>query len=120
VKKFAILMSMMMLVALTSGVALAKTKAAKLHAMTGIVAKVDAQAGTLALKVKKKEHTLKAEPKMLEGITVGEKVTVKRTGDVIKSIKVHKATKTMKKHEKKMETPKKAEAPKTMEKPAAK
>lgn len=107
-KKFAILMSMLMLVGLTSGVAMAQTKAVKLHTMTGFVAKIDAQAGTITLKYGKKHHALKAEPKMLEGIAVGSKVKVERSGNVIKSIKVLSTPKTMKAPEKKTEAPKAA------------
>jgi hypothetical protein len=87
-KKIAILMSVLMLVTLTTGVALAKgKKAAKMKTLVGEVVKVDAQAGTIVIKVKDKEHALKAEPKLLEGIEVGQKVKIEMTGDMLKSIK---------------------------------
>jgi hypothetical protein len=87
-KKIAILMSILMLVTLTSGMALAKEKkAAKMKIMTGEVVKVDAQTGMIVIKDKKKEHTLKAEPKLLEGIAAGEKVKIELTGNMLKSIK---------------------------------
>jgi formylmethanofuran dehydrogenase subunit D len=87
-KKIAILMSVLMLVTLTSGMALAKgKKATKMKILTGEVVKVDAQAGTIVIKAKKKERTLKAEPKLIEGIAAGEKVTVEMTGDTLNSIK---------------------------------
>jgi hypothetical protein len=87
-KKIAILMSVLMLVTLTSGIALAKgTKVAKMKILTGEVVKVDAQAGTIVIKAKNKERTLKAEPKLIEGIAAGEKVTVEMTGNMLNSIK---------------------------------
>jgi preprotein translocase subunit YajC len=87
-KKIAILMSVLMLVTLTTGAALAKgKKVAKLKGLIGEVVKVDAAAGTIVIKAKNKEQTLKAEPKLLEGIAVGEKVKVELTGDMLKSIK---------------------------------
>jgi hypothetical protein len=87
-KKIAILMSILMLVTLTSGMALAKEKkAAKMKIMTGEVVKVDAQTGMIVIKAKNKEHTLKAEPKLLEGIAAGEKVKIELTGNMLKSIK---------------------------------
>jgi hypothetical protein len=86
-KKLAILMSLMMVVAFTASISLAAQKAAKVKTMTGEVVKVDADKGDFVLKVKNKNHTLKAEPKMLSGITPGEKVTVEESGKMVKSIK---------------------------------
>jgi hypothetical protein len=106
-KKIAILMSVIMLVTMTTGAALAKSKkAAKVKTLTGEVVKVDAQAGTIVIKANNKDQTLKAEPKLLEGIAAGEKVKVEMTGNMIKSIKKVEAP------AKKSETPaKKSEAP---------
>jgi LEA14-like dessication related protein len=86
-KKLAILMSVVMLVAFTTSVSLAAQKAAKVKMITGEVVKVDTDKGDLVLKVKNKNHTYKAEPKMLTGITPGEKVTVEESGKMVKSIK---------------------------------
>jgi hypothetical protein len=87
-KKIAILMSILMLVTLTSGMALAKgKKVAKMKSLTGEVVKVDAAAGTIVIKAKDKDKTLKAEPKLLEGIAAGEKVNIEMTGNMLKSIK---------------------------------
>jgi hypothetical protein len=87
-KKIAILMSVLMLVTLTTGAALAKEKkVTKVKSLTGEVVKVDAQAGTIVIKAKNKERTLKAEPKLLEGISAGEKVNIEMTGNMLKSIK---------------------------------
>jgi LEA14-like dessication related protein len=86
-KKLAILMSVVMLVAFTASVSMAAQKAAKVKMITGEVVKVDADKGDLVLKVKNKNHTYKAEPKMLTGITPGEKVTVEESGKMVKSIK---------------------------------
>jgi hypothetical protein len=54
---------------------------------TGEVVKVDAQKGDIVIKVGNKNETLKAEPKMLAGIITGEKVTIEKSGQTLKSIK---------------------------------
>jgi hypothetical protein len=86
-KKLAILMSLVMVVAFTASISLAAQKAGKVKMMTGEVVKVDADKGDLVIKVKNKNHSFKAEPKMLTGITPGEKVTVEESGKMVKSIK---------------------------------
>lgn len=86
-KKLAILMSVVMVVAFTTGVTLAAQKAAKVQMLTGKVVKIDEQKGDLVLKIKNKNHTFKAEPKMLAGITPGEMVTIEKSGKMLKSIK---------------------------------
>ena len=86
-KKLAILMSLVMVVAFTASVSLAAQKAHKVQMMTGEVVKVDANKGDLVIKVKNKNHAFKAEPKMLSGITAGEKVTIEKSGKTLKSIK---------------------------------
>lgn len=73
--------------AFTTGVHLAAQKAAKVQMPTGEVFKVVAETGKLVIKVGNKNQTLKAEPKMLTGITAGEKVTVEKSGQTLKSIK---------------------------------
>lgn len=88
-KKLAILLSVVMMVTLTSGVCLAKKakKAAKVEMLSGEVVNVDAKAGTIVIKAKNKDKTLKAEPKLLEGIAAGEKVKIEIAGNMLKSIK---------------------------------
>jgi hypothetical protein len=86
-KKLAILMSVVMLVAFTAGVSLAAKKAAKVEILTGEVVKFDAKKGNLVIKINGKDQTLKAEPQMLAGITLGEKVTIEKSGKTLKSIK---------------------------------
>lgn len=86
-KKLAILVSVVMVVAFTTGVSLAAQKAAKIETQTGEVVKVDAKKGVIELKVHNKNETLKAEPKMLNDITTGEKVTIEKSGNTLKSIK---------------------------------
>ena len=103
-KKLAILMSILMVVAFTTGVSLAAQKAAKVKMMTGEVVKVDAEKGNLVIKIKNKNHTLKAEPKMLAGITPGEKVTIEESGKKVMSIKPADAST-------KLEAPAKTETP---------
>jgi hypothetical protein len=103
-KKLAILMSVVMVVAFTAGVSLAAQKVAKVQMLTGEVVKVDAKKGNIVIKVNNKNQTLKAEPKMLAGITPGEKVTVEKSGKMLKSIKP-------------AETPTKLEAPAKTETP---
>jgi hypothetical protein len=106
-KKIAILMSVLMLVTLTTSAALAKEKkVAKVKSLTGEVVKVDALAGTIVIKGKKKEQTLKSEPKLLEGIAAGDKVKIEMTGDTLKSIKkVKTLAKKAKAPAKKVEAP---------------
>jgi len=86
-KKIAILMAAVMLVAFTVSVPLAAEKVAKMMTQTGEVVKVDATAGSLVIKVGTKDETLKAEPSMLSEITVGEKVKIEQSGGTLKSIK---------------------------------
>lgn len=105
-KKFAILMSVVMLVAFTAGVTLAAQKVAKVQMLTGEVVKVDAKKGNLVIKVNNKNQTLKAEPKMLAGITPGEKVSIEKSGNTLKSIKPSEAAT-------KLEAPAKKEAAET-------
>ena len=91
-KKIAILMSVVMLIVLTAGFAMAaEKKAPKLATLSGEVTQVDAAAGTISVMVKGKEMALKAEAKQLEGIAVGDKVTIKEAGGMLKSIKKAKA-----------------------------
>ena len=52
------------------------------------------------------KRNMRAEPKMLVGITAGEKVTIEKTGKTLKSIKKFEAPA-------KFEAPIKKEAPKT-------
>jgi len=93
-KKIAILMSVLMLIALTAGITMAKEKkAAKLEAMSGEVVKVDAKAKSIVIKVDGKDVTLKADAKLLEGIAVGDKVNIEESGKVLKSIKKVEAPK---------------------------
>ena len=87
-KKIAILMSVVMLIALTAGFAMAAEKpAAKVAMLSGDVSKIDTKAGTISVMVGGKEMALKAEAKLLEGIAVGDKVNIEETGGVLKSIK---------------------------------
>ena len=89
-KKLAILMSVVMVVAFTAGVSLAGTaakNASKVQMQTGEVVKVDAKRGFIEIKVNNKNETLKAEPKMLNAINAGDKVTIEKGGDTLKSIK---------------------------------
>ena len=86
-KKIAILMALVMMVAMTAGVALAKEKAPKLVTLSGEVVKVDAATGMIVIKAENKDQEFKAEPKLLEGIGVGQKVTANVSGDKLASIK---------------------------------
>jgi len=103
-KKLAILMSAVVLVAFTTGVTLAAHKVAKVQMLTGEVVKVDSAKGNLVIKVGNKNQTLKAEPKMLAGITPGEKVPIEKSGKTLKSIKPAET-------ETKLQAPAKTEAP---------
>jgi hypothetical protein len=89
-KKIAILVSVLMLIGLVAGGAMAKgkkaAKAAKMEAIVGEVVSVDVDAGQIVIMAGDKEQTLKAEPKLLEGIAAGEKVNIEKSGNVVKAI----------------------------------
>jgi len=88
-KKLVLILSVVMLIALTAGIAFAaEEKAVKIEMLTGTVQDVNAQDGMIVVLANDQEQTLKAEPKMLEGIDVGQKVNIEKSGDVIKSIRV--------------------------------
>lgn len=86
-KKFAILMSVLMLIALTSGLGPAEEKALTLEMLRGKVVSIDNRAGTIVILADNQAYTLTAEPKLLERIAPGEMVDIEITGDVLKSIK---------------------------------
>ncbi|MBL7179483.1 MAG: hypothetical protein ABIK98_14205 [Pseudomonadota bacterium] len=90
-KKLAILMSVLMLITLTAGISMAKEKKApapaKLESLSGEVVKVDAAKGEIVIKADGKDQTLKAEPKLLEGIAAGQKVSIEKSETTLKSIK---------------------------------
>ena len=87
-KKIAILMSVVMLIALTAGALLAAgEEAAKLETMSGQVVKVDAAAGNIVITSDGTECTLNAEAQLLDGVSAGDQVTVEKVGDMLKSIK---------------------------------
>jgi hypothetical protein len=88
VKKVAILMSIVMLVVFTVGMSFAaEKKTPKLVTLSGEVVKVDTKMGKIVIKADGKDYNLNAEPKILEGITVGDKVTVEKIKNMVKSIK---------------------------------
>ncbi len=87
-KKIALLLSALMLVALVSTSAFAATqKEAKVHTMFTHVLKIDTKADTITFKGTRKDYTLKAEPQLLAGITVGDHVKIEASNGVLKSIK---------------------------------
>ncbi len=96
-KRLAILMSALILMALTAGIGLAAEKqqvnaptttaSAKIEMMSGEVMNIDAAAGTIVIKAHDKDRTLTAEPKLLEGFEAGEMVQIETTGNMLKSIK---------------------------------
>jgi hypothetical protein len=85
-KKLAMVMAVLMLIALTAGSVMAKQKPAVLESLSGKVVTVDEKAGKIVIMANEKEQTLKAEPKLLKGIVVGETVNIQRLGHVLKSI----------------------------------
>lgn len=90
-KKLALFLSIIMLAALSTGIAFAiEKKAEKVEVLTGEVILVDAENGEIIIMSDDKESTLKAQPKMLEGIMAGQYVKIEKTGDEVKSIKVEK------------------------------
>lgn len=87
-KKLAMILSVIMLITFTAGMAFAEEeKAAKMEVITGKVVDVDATTGMITVMANDEEETLQAEPKMLEGIDVGQKVSIEKSEDVVKSIK---------------------------------
>jgi hypothetical protein len=82
-------MSVVMLVAFTTGVTLAEQKVSMMKKMTGTVIRVDATKGVIVIgqEETKKHEILKAEPNMLAGITRGEVVTIETSREMVKSIK---------------------------------
>jgi hypothetical protein len=92
-KKMAIIMSVLMLIAFTAGITLAagaRTKAAKVETIQCNVVKVDAAAGQIVVSVQNKEQTLKAGKELLGSVKAGDKVIIVKTGDTVTSIKVVK------------------------------
>jgi len=89
-KKMAIIMSVMMLIAFTAGITLAAgaPKAAKVEIIQGTVVKVDADAGKIVVSVQNKEQTFNADKKLLGSVKAGDMVSIEKTGDTVKSIKV--------------------------------
>jgi len=70
------------LVAFAAEKAIPKAKIIK-----GDVVTIDSKAGTITVKVDNKNHTYKAESKLLEGINVGDKVELEVAKGKVKSIK---------------------------------
>jgi hypothetical protein len=89
-KKMAIIMSVLMLIAFTAGITLAAQarKAAKVETIQGNVVKVDAAAGQIVVSVQNKEQTLKAKKQLLGSVKAGDMVSIEKTGNTVKSIKV--------------------------------
>ena len=85
-KKMAMLMVLVMAVAFAAAPLMAAEKATKVQSVSGEIVKIDAAKGTLVVKIKDKNQSLKAEPQMLEGISVGQKVTIQKSGAIVKSI----------------------------------
>ena len=85
-KKMAMLMVLVMAVAFAAAPLMAAEKATKVQSVSGEIVKIDAAKGTLVVKIKDKNQSLKAEPQMLVGISVGQKVTIQKSGAIVKSI----------------------------------
>lgn len=65
----------------------AAEKAHAVQKLSGEVVKVDAKAGSITIKADGKEHALKAEAKLLEGVNAGDKVEVEAAQGKVKSLK---------------------------------
>ncbi len=91
-KKMAIIMSVLMLIAFKAGITLPQgaPKAAKVETIQCNVVKVDAAAGQIVVSVQNKEQTLKAGKELLGSVKAGDKVIIVKTGDTVTSIKVVK------------------------------
>jgi len=87
-KKLALVLSVFMLVAMSTGIVLAAEKqAAKLDKIEAQVVSIDAKVGQIVITANNQKETLKADPKLIEGIAVGEKVIIEKVGNMLKSIK---------------------------------
>ena len=64
------------MIAITSMTFATDEKAARMESMTGEVLSVDPEGGKIVIVSDEKESTLKARPKMLEGIVAGESVVL--------------------------------------------
>jgi Cu/Ag efflux protein CusF len=85
--KKAIFMTVAVVLFACSATLFAAEKAKAVQKLTGEVVKVDAKAGSITIKADGKEHALKAEAKLLEGVNAGDKVEVEVAGSKVKSIK---------------------------------
>ena len=96
-KKLALILSIIILAALTANITFAGDQKAstgqkveKLEMLTGKVVSTDTVTGKIVIMSNDKENTLQAQPNMLEGIMAGQYVKIEKTGDVVKSIKAEK------------------------------
>jgi hypothetical protein len=88
-KKFALVLSVFMLFAMSAGTVLATGKhVSKMETLEGKIVSVDAKAGKIVVMTTgNKEETLKASAKLTKGVVVGEKVTIEKSGTTVKSLK---------------------------------
>ena len=78
---------MAMMIAITSMTFATDEKAARMESITGEALSVDPEGGKIVIISDEKESTLKARPKMLEGIAAGESVKIEKADDEVKTIK---------------------------------
>lgn len=78
---------MAMMIAITSMTFATDEKAARMESITGEALSVDPEGGKIVIISDEKENTLKARPKMLEGIAAGESVKIEKADDEVKTIK---------------------------------
>jgi hypothetical protein len=86
-KKIAIVIAVLMVLGMTTSMLPAAEKAPKMEMLTGEVVDLDAETGTIVIMANGEEQTLNAEPKLLKGIEIGDKVNIEKSGDALKSIK---------------------------------
>ncbi|MBU0993926.1 MAG: hypothetical protein KJ737_15635 [Proteobacteria bacterium] len=91
-KKLSLVLSVFMLVAMSAGLVMAAEKHAAKHVATlesleGQVVSIDTHAGKIVIMANNKEETLEADANLIKDIVVGEKVSIEKTGNILKSIK---------------------------------
>ena len=89
-RKVALAVAVSMIVVLAVGISMAaeQKQMAKVEKYSGEVMNVNHAAGSIEIKVGTVEHALTAQPKLLSGIKVGDKVDFEQAGKALQSIKV--------------------------------
>ncbi|MBU0993935.1 MAG: hypothetical protein KJ737_15680 [Proteobacteria bacterium] len=94
-KKLALALSVFMMVIMSAVFVMAaeKKQVAQLESLEGEVMSIDISGGQIVfLTTDNQKEVLKADPRIIEDIAIGEQITIEKAGDVIKSIKKSEVT----------------------------